>query len=243
MIFAAGLGTRLHPLTAGKPKALVEIAGIPMIDRLIRRLIYFGFDELIINVHHFADQIISHIKSKNDYGIRIEISVEDTLLDTGGGLQKAAWFFDDQQPFLVHNVDVLSDLDLRNLMNQHQQTGPLATLAVRDRKTSRYLLFDKNDQLCGWRSIREQKTIITRQSGELIPLSFTGIQILDPEILGLINETPPFPIIELYLRLAGLNKHLQGFRADQSRWIDLGNTINLELAETLFKNDFRNDKF
>ncbi|MGD9899205.1 MAG: NDP-sugar synthase [Calditrichaceae bacterium] len=243
MIFAAGLGTRLHPLTAAKPKALVEVGGVPMIDLLIRRLIHFGFDEIIINVHHFADQIISFIKSKNSYYIRIEISVEDTLLDTGGGLQKAAWFFNDQQPFLLHNVDVLSDLDLKNLMNYHQQTGALATLAVRDRKTSRYLLFDRNNQLCGWKSVKEDKTIITRPSGDLIPLSFTGIQLLNPEILNLFNENAPFPIIDFYLRLAGMNRNIQGFRDDHSRWIDLGNPANLELAEKLFKNDFRNDKF
>lgn len=243
MIFAAGLGTRLHPLTSSKPKALVEVGDVPMIDRLIRRLVHFGFDELIINVHHFADQIISFVKSKDNYGIRIEISEEDFLLDTGGGLQKAAWFFDDRQPFLVHNVDVLSDIDLSKLIRQHQQENPLATLVVRDRPTSRYLLFDKHDQLCGWRSVPEDKTIITRKSGELIPLSFLGIQILDPEILTLFNEYASFPIIEFYLRLAGMNKSVKGYRDDQSKWIDLGKTENLSRAVNLFENDFRTDKF
>ena len=144
MIFAAGLGTRLYPITQSTPKALIKVKNIPLIEIVIRRLMMFGYNEIIINIHHHADQIEQFVQSKNDFGIRIAFSDErDKLLDTGGGLKKASWFFDDGKPFLVHNVDVISDIDLGQLMERHIASKALATLAVKTRPSSRYLLFNQ----------------------------------------------------------------------------------------------------
>ncbi|MDD3541727.1 MAG: sugar phosphate nucleotidyltransferase, partial [Petrimonas sp.] len=151
MIFAAGLGTRLKPLTDTMPKALVPVAGKPLLWHTIQKLKAAGFDEIIINVHHFAGQIRQYIQDNNRFGIRIEFSDEtQALLDTGGGIKKASWFFDDEKPFLIHNVDILSDIDLQNLYHFHTNSNSVATLVVSERKTSRYLLFDKNNHLAGW---------------------------------------------------------------------------------------------
>jgi len=143
MIFAAGLGTRLYPITQTTPKALIKVKNIPLIEIVIRRLMMFGYNEIIINIHHLADQIEQFVQSKNDFGIRIAFSDErDKLLDTGGGLKKASWFFDDGKPFLVHNVDVISDIDFGQLMERQIDSKALATLAVKTRPSSRYLLFN-----------------------------------------------------------------------------------------------------
>ena len=149
MIFAAGLGTRLKPLTDTMPKALVPIAGKPLLEHIITKLIAAGFDEIIVNVHHFADQIVDFLKSKNNFGIRIEISDEtDLLLETGGGIKHASAFFDDGKPFLVHNVDILSNLDLSDFYQTSLKNNGLATLLVSERNSSRYFLFDDNAKLC-----------------------------------------------------------------------------------------------
>ena len=159
MILAAGLGTRLRPLTDDRPKALVEIDGRTMLEITLSRLRNFGVREVIINVHHFADMILDYLKANDNFGMRIEVSREDVLLDTGGGLKKAAYFFlgdscRSEEPFIVHNVDVLSTIDLRRMVQFHTENQALATLAVQDRKTSRYLLFDDQLQLCGRQSWR-----------------------------------------------------------------------------------------
>ena len=173
MILAAGLGTRLRPLTDTHPKALVEINGRTLLEITLSRLRAFGVGEVIINVHHFADMIADYLKSKNNFGLRIEISREDDLLlDTGGGLKKAAWFFLEEsgerrvasgehlsEPFLLHNVDVLSNIDLRRMLQYHTEHRALATLAVQSRDSSRLLLFDDQLQLCG-RCIRNEETLI-----------------------------------------------------------------------------------
>ncbi len=157
MILAAGLGTRLRPLTDGRPKALVEIAGRTLLEITLSRLRTFGVSEVIINVHHFADMILDYLKANKNFGLRIEISREDVLLDTGGGLKKAAWFFledssDPEDPFILHNVDVVSSIDLRRMTQFHVENHALATLPMQDRETSRYLLFNDQLQLCGRRS-------------------------------------------------------------------------------------------
>ena len=162
MILAAGLGTRLRPLTDDRPKALVEINGRTLLEITLSRLRSFGVREVIINVHHFADMIVEYLKTNDNFGMRIEVSREEVLLDTGGGLKKAAHFFSRipavlKNPFIVHNVDVLSTIDLRRMVQFHTENQALATLAVQDRKTSRYLLFDEQLQLCGRRSGRDQK--------------------------------------------------------------------------------------
>ncbi|MBN1462488.1 MAG: nucleotidyltransferase family protein, partial [Paludibacteraceae bacterium] len=151
MLFAAGLGTRLKPLTDTMPKAMVPIAGKPLLEHVIKKLIAAGFNEIIINVHHFSEQIVSFLKANNNFGVRIELSDEsDLLLETGGGIKKAAAFFDDGMPFLVHNVDILSDVDLCALYNSHVQQNAMASLLVSKRATSRYLLFNAENNLQGW---------------------------------------------------------------------------------------------
>ena len=153
MIFAAGLGTRLKPLTDDRPKAMVEVNGKPLIQHIIEKLTANGFDEIIVNVHHFAEQIIDFLHENNNFGIRIEISDErGMLLETGGGIKKAAHFFDDGKPFLVHNVDIFSNADLRELYNHHIESSSAATLLVSDRKSSRNLLFNDDMRLCGWQN-------------------------------------------------------------------------------------------
>jgi len=240
MILAAGAGSRLRPLTDTLPKALVPIAGRPMLERVIRRLQYFGVHAIIINVHHHAQQIIDFVRKNDDFGIQIEFSLEENLLDTGGGLQKAAWFFDDGAPFFLHNVDVLTDLDLGAMLLQHRQSGALATLAVRQRQTTRYLLFRRDDlQLVGWHS---KQTGETRWAGQPVPeplfLSFMGIHVLSPAIFPLLQETPPFPILPAYLRLAAAGHVIRGFRADACRWLDLGRPENLPEVEKQFDAEF-----
>ena len=165
MILAAGLGTRLRPLTDDRPKALVEINGRTLLEITLTRLHAFGIQDVIINVHHFADMVVDYLRKNDNFGMRIEVSREEELLDTGGGLKKAAYFFAEnssrpdssgEEPFMVHNVDVLSSIDLRRMVQFHNDNHSLATLAVRDRKTSRYLLFDDQLQLCGRRSGADQ---------------------------------------------------------------------------------------
>jgi len=174
MILAAGLGTRLRPLTDNRPKALVEISGRTLLEITLSRLRAFGVREVIINVHHFADMIAGYLKAKNNFGMRIEISREDVLLDTGGGLKKAAWFFLEDassldEPFILHNVDVISTIDLPRMLQFHKEHHALATLAVQARETSRYLLFDDHLQLCGRRSSGTATSAPSRGFGAMNP--------------------------------------------------------------------------
>ena len=234
MILAAGLGTRLRPLTNDRPKALVEIAGHTLLEITILRLRQFGVREIIINVHHFADKMIEYLQSKDNFGLRIEVSHEDILLDTGGGLKKAAWFFleDDSfgEPFIVHNVDVISNIDLGQLLDFHRQNQALATLAVQQRESSRYLLFDEQMQLCGRRFLKEQRTEMARAAQQLQELAFTGIHVISPRLLQMISEEGVFSIIETYLRLARKDEKIIGSRVDSAYWRDLGQPENVARA-------------
>jgi NDP-sugar pyrophosphorylase family protein len=237
MIFAAGLGTRLSEITRFKPKALVEINGIPLIEAIIRRLISFGYDDIIINVHHFADQIEDFIRMKNQFGIKISFSDErGNLLDTGGGLKHASWFFDDGKPFLVHNVDVISNIDLDALRDFHRRSGAMATLAVRTRKSSRQLHFNLQNLLCGWENNTsgEKKIVIP---GPYSSFGFSGIQIINPGIFRLMTEDGKFGIIDVYLRLSSHYK-INAFVHDDDHWIDVGNPENITKAENLLRNFF-----
>lgn len=239
MIFAAGLGVRLRPLTDTKPKALVEINGVTLLELVINRLKKTGVNEIIINAHHFAGQIIDFLDKKQRFNIRIEISHENELLDTGGGLQKAGWFFDDGNPFLLHNVDVLTDLDYEAVISSHLQSGALVTVAVRRRKTTRYFLFDQSQRLCGWESTDSGEIKMARKAdGNLQNLSFMGIHVISPKIFDLFTEKAPFSIIDAYLRLAADEHKIIACRADQARWIDLGKKENLAEAERMFHDDF-----
>jgi len=235
MILAAGLGTRLRPLTDNRPKALVEIAGRTLLEITLSRLRSFDVTEVIINVHHFADMILDYLKAKKNFGMRIEISREDVLLDTGGGLKKAAWFFLEnstrlEEPFLLHNVDVISNIDLHRMLQVHSENHALATLAVQARETSRYLLFDEQLQLCGRRVGRDGKPELVRSSPHLQPLAFSGIHVISSRLLPMITEEGVFSIIATYLRLAAQGERILAFRADDCYWRDLGKPDDLAHA-------------
>jgi mannose-1-phosphate guanylyltransferase len=240
MVLAAGLGTRLRPLTDHHPKALVEIGGRTLLEITLSRLRAFGVREVILNVHHFAEMILEFLKTHNNFGMRIEVSCEEVLLDTGGGLKKAGWFFLEDpaqvdEPFLLQNVDVISTIDFRRMVERHQDTKALATLALQQRETSRYLLFDEQLRLCGRRIVREQKEEVVRVSRELQPLAFTGIHVISPRLLKLMKEHGVFSIIDLYLRLAGQGENIRGFRADEYYWRDLGKLDQVQQAAEDYK--------
>ncbi|HTQ59081.1 MAG TPA: nucleotidyltransferase family protein [Candidatus Solibacter sp.] len=266
MILAAGLGTRLRPLTDARPKALVELNGRTLLEITITRLAAFGVTEFIVNVHHHAQMVVDYLHSKKNFGFRIEISREDDqLLDTGGGLQKAAWFFQENpsrldEPFFLHNVDVISNIDLSRMLQFHKQNQALATLAVQSRPSSRQLLFDEQLQLSGRRISGHDSVILSAaknpasisappatsgsllsthhspppQSEEpspLLPLAFSGIHVISPRLLLLLTEsTPVFSVIDTYLRLASQSQKILAFRHDSSYWRDLGKPSDLAQA-------------
>lgn len=234
MILAAGLGTRLRPLTDSRPKALVEINGRTLIEITLTRLRSFGVNEVIINVHHFADMVVDYLKSHNNFGMRMEISREDDLLlDTGGGLKKASWFFLEDsrhslaEPFLLHNVDVISTIDLHRMLQFHNERGALATLAVQSRESSRLLLFNDKNQLVGRAaSGSSHLPLATGRSS----LAFSGIHIISPRLLSMLTEEGVFSIIDAYVRLAAQGEKIVAFRADEYYWRDLGRPIDLSQA-------------
>ena len=233
MIFAAGLGTRLYPITQSIPKALVEVNHKPLIEIVIRRLISFGITDIIINLHHFGDQIKRFIRERNNFGIDIQFSDETgLLLDTGGGLKKASWFFDDGRPFIIHNVDVISNLDLGKMIEFHHSSGALATLGVRKRSSSRYLYFDGNNSLCGWENTRTAEKVMVRTTDKINQFAFSGIQVVDPLIFSHIKQTGRFSIIDVYLKIASMHK-IQAFDHSESLWVDVGKPDSLETAEAV----------
>lgn len=253
MILAAGLGTRLRPLTGSRPKALVALAGRTLLEITLARLRSFGVREVIINVHHFADMVADYLKANKNFGMRIELSREDVLLDTGGGLKKAAWFFLEDsanldEPFVLHNVDVISTIDLSRMVQSHKMSHALATLAVQNRATSRYLLFDEQLRLCG-RRIKAVDTLVSHSnpvisSGARNPssraakqreapqhaLAFSGIHVISPRLLPMLTEEGVFSIITSYLRLAAQSENILAFRADEFYWRDLGKPADLRQA-------------
>ena len=236
MILAAGLGTRLRPLTNDRPKALVELAGRTLLEITLARLRAFGIREVIINVHHFADLVVAYLKAHDHFGMRIEVSREDILLDTGGGLKKAAWFFLEgsssaDEPFILHNVDVISTIDFAEMVQAHKASRALATLAVQKRESSRQLLFDEHLQLCGRRAGRDREPEIVRQAPHLEALAFSGIHVISPRILKMLTEEGVFSIVTSYLRLAGGGQKIEAFRADEYYWRDLGRQEDLRQAE------------
>jgi NDP-sugar pyrophosphorylase family protein len=236
MVLAAGLGTRLRPLTNDRPKALVEIGGRTMLEITLARLRDFGIREVIVNVHHFADQVVDYLRANANFGLNIEISREEILLDTGGGLKKAAWFLEeDVEPFLLHNVDVVSTIDLRNMIELHNRHQALATLAVQDRKTSRYLLFDESDQLCGRRAGEDGPPEFFKAAEAVQALAFAGIHVISPRIFRGLTEDGVFPIIPSYLRLAGEGANIAAFHADEYYWRDLGRPESVAKAAAELK--------
>jgi NDP-sugar pyrophosphorylase family protein len=235
MVLAAGLGTRLRPLTDTRPKALVEINGRSLLEITLTRLKQFGVRDVIINVHHFADMVVEYLKAHDNFGMHIEVSREEVLLDTGGGLKKAAWFFlqdpaEVDEPFLLHNVDVISTIDFREMLDFHKSGKALATLAVQDRETSRYLLFNEENRLCGRRSGKDGKQEIVRASSDLRARAFCGIHVISPRLLTMIRKDGVFSIIDTYLHLAGGGEKILAFNADRYYWRDLGRPNDLKQA-------------
>ena len=242
MIFAAGLGSRLKPLTDTMPKALVPVAGCPMLEHVILKLKASGFTEIVINIHHFGEQIIDFLKTNNDFGLTIHISDErDRLLDTGGGIRKARLFFESSgEPFLVHNVDILSDMNLKELYDFHMQSGSVATLLASRRTTSRYLLFDTERKLRGW---------INKDTGQVKPegfhydeslyreYAFSGIHVFSPAVFRLM-EAPrwegKFSIMDFYLATCGQTDY-SGYLAEKLELIDIGKPETLARAEEFVK--------
>lgn len=225
MMLAAGLGTRLRPLTNDRPKALVEVAGRTMLEITLARLRAFGIRDVIINVHHFAEMVIDYLRANDNFGMHIEVSREATLLDTGGGLKKAAWFLQDSDPFLLHNVDILSNFDLDAMVSAHFEKQALATLAVQKRESSRQLLFDEELLLRG-RSSRGDAP-----SFNLEPLAFAGIHFISSRLLTSMPEDGAFSVIDTYLRLAADGERICGFRDDAAYWRDLGKPESVAQVE------------
>ncbi len=236
MIFAAGLGTRLRPITNNIPKALVRVNGVPLLEFAINRLKKAGVAEIIINVHHHASQVIDFLKANRYFDIRIEISDErEFLLDTGGGIKKAAWFFDDGKPFFIYNVDILSGTNLRALYDHHLQNEGLATLLVKHRKGNRYFLFDDKMRLCGWTNTSTGESIMAYEpSVKPALLAFSSIHMADPAIFDLMEETGAFSIRDFYLRIASQNP-IFGYLDDETPWIDVGTPERLKQAGEVLK--------
>jgi NDP-sugar pyrophosphorylase family protein len=223
MILAAGLGTRLRPLTNDRPKALVEVAGHTLLELTLTRLRSFGISEVIINTHHFAEMVAAYLAEHKNFGMQIEISCEELLLDTGGGLKHARHFFaGSDEPFLVHNVDVLSTIDLGSMLRFHLEHDALASLAVQDRPTSRYLLFDRENRLCGRRAGVVGEPELVSPCEDPASRAFCGIHLVSPRIFPLMEEEGVFSIVPVYLRLAAQGESILGFAADGYRWRDLG---------------------
>lgn len=236
MIFAAGLGTRLKPLTDHMPKALVPVAGRPMLEHVILKLKAAGFNELVINIHHFGEQILDFLRANQNFGLTIHISDErDCLLDTGGGIRKAEPFFRGNEPFLVHNVDILSDTDLKALYEYHRQSGNDATLLASRRKTIRYLLFDDEKRLCGWIN---KDTLQTKPEGFAYnpehhhEYAFSGIHVISPSLFHYMDErwTGKFSIMDFYLQTCH-EARIRGRLTDTLRLIDIGKPETLTQAE------------
>jgi len=235
MIFAAGLGTRLLEETSNKPKALVEIGGKTLLQRAIEKLKNEGVDEIVVNVHHFSKLVIQFI-SENDFDIPIHISDESgKLLDTGGGLKKAARYFDDNSPIIIYNVDILSSLNIKNLAVEHKKSGALATLVVRNRTTQRYFKFDNEKRLVGWlnKKTGESKISIPDNFESSTEMAFSGIHIVQPELFRLMPDEDRFPIINVYLELAKTYV-IKGYFDNSDLWMDVGKPEQLAEARRLF---------
>jgi NDP-sugar pyrophosphorylase family protein len=233
MLLAAGLGTRLKPFTDKHPKALVKINGKTLLQRNIEYLAGYGITEIIVNVHHFAAQIKDEIKSNNGFGSNVVISDEENeVLETGGGLKKASWFFDDGS-FVLMNVDILTDLLLDKMISQHATQKALATLAVTNRKTTRYFLFDELNYLCGWKNEKTGEQKMSKDKKVFAQKAFSGIHIISPAIFPLIKMEGKFSMVDVYLDLAKTH-NIAAFDHSISKFIDVGKPESIKKAEDLF---------
>lgn len=232
MIFAAGLGTRLRPLTDNIPKALLKIGNVTLLEYVILKLLKYGFDDIIINLHHFGNQIKDYLIDNNYFGARVTFSDEsDLLLNTGGGLKKSAHFFDDGKPFIVYNCDVITDLNLTEFYKISIEKNTIASIAVRDRETSRYFLFDKDLQLSGWiNKSTGDKKIVKGTLDNLIPLAFSGIHTINPSIFKLFPEQNVFSITDFYVDICDRYK-ISGIDHSSTEWIDIGKKETLMMMQ------------
>jgi MurNAc alpha-1-phosphate uridylyltransferase len=233
MLLAAGLGTRLRPLTDHTPKALIEVGGTTMLEHVARRLIDAGADRLIINTHHLSERIERYVATHGGWGVEVKISTEvEAPLETGGGLLHAAPLFRKDRPFFLHNTDILTDLPLRDMYDEHHRSGALATVAVMERSTSRYLLFD-DDGLLGRTDERKDLEIRARPTvGEERKLAFGGVHVISPGIFSHLTENGAFSILDPYLRLAGEGFRILPYRIDRYQWTDIGKPEQLEQARS-----------
>jgi NDP-sugar pyrophosphorylase family protein len=230
MILAAGMGTRLQPYTDNTPKALIKIHEKTLLERAIEKLTSYGFNQIVINVHHFADQIIQFIEQRQ-FDAKISISDErNKLLDTGGGLKNAETFFTSDEPFILHNVDIVSNLNLKSLYDFHLSIDAIASLVVRKRESNRYFLFNDDNILRGWKNERTDRTIIIKDEKPLTKFAFSGIHVIDPKIFSLMPDKDVFPLASLYLDV-GLENKICAFIDEKSSWIDVGYPEYIKLAE------------
>jgi len=234
MIFAAGLGSRLKPFTDQHPKALATVNGKTLLEHSIRYLRRFGIEDVIVNVHHFADQIEEVIADNSGFGSWVTVSDErQEVLETGGGLKKAAWHFESEENFVVMNVDVLTTLDLGRMIEFHQESQAFATLAVMKRSSSRQLLFDPGMELAGWTNIQTGEKKMARRQTDVNPFAFSGIQVLSKEIFSMPFEGK-FSMIDVYLHFAATQK-IMGYDHSGNVFIDVGKPETLEQAQYLFE--------
>lgn len=235
MIFAAGLGTRLKPLTNQLPKALAPFNGKPLLWHAINSMQGLGVERIVVNVHHFAHQLIDYIQ-RNDWWTEVLISDESgQLLDTGGGLLNAQSLFIPNKPILIRNVDIITSTNLESFIYSHRQNENDATLMVKDRKTSRYLCFDADMQLCGWKNIKTAEQIEVYKADNVTDLAFSGMHIIEPHLLNKMGEVRAFSIIKAYLQLAAECK-IKGYQvADEEAWFDVGTIEKLKEAELYYK--------
>jgi N-acetyl-alpha-D-muramate 1-phosphate uridylyltransferase len=236
MLLAAGLGTRLRPLTDHTPKALIEVNGVPVLERVALRLIEAGADRLIVNLHHLGEQIERYVAERGGWGVEVVLSREaDRPLETGGGLLHARHLFRGDAPFFLHNADILTDIDLGALYDAHRaRPDALATLSVMERPTTRRLLFDERG-LCGRTDESKELELRAREPvGGVQRLAFGGVHVIDPRIFDLLTERGAFSILDPYLRLAGEGEAVLPYRVDGARWLDIGKPEQLERARAEF---------
>jgi NDP-sugar pyrophosphorylase family protein len=234
MILAAGLGTRLKPWTDHHPKALAVVNGKSLLQRNIEYLQTFGIKEVIVNVHHFAEQIINVSQTNNGWGTNVVISDETNIvLETGGGLQKANWYFEQEENFVLMNVDVLTDMPLDKMINQHRHTNALATLAVTERATSRYFLFNDGNILCGWCNVQTGEEKIVRPANKYYKKAFSGLHVINTKLLSLIQQQGKFSMVDVYLSLAK-DHVIQCYDHTDYKFVDVGKPENILKAETMF---------
>jgi len=234
MILAAGLGTRLKPWTDKHPKALALVNGKSLLQRNIAYLQAHGIHEVIVNVHHFAEQIIDAIEANNGWGSKVTISDEtDLVLETGGGLRKAFPYFEGEEHFALMNVDILTDLNLTAMFSQHVASHALATLAVTDRETSRYFLFNGRKELCGWRNVKTGEEKIMREESPLFQKAFSGVHIIETSFFNLLKLKGKFSMVDAYLSLAPV-RTIECFDHSGTKFIDVGKPESIDKAEGLF---------